>query len=226
MSGSGVYCLHYIVGVDIGLTMEPTALAVVEQESRRMKSGTECTALRLRHLERLPLDAGYPQLVERVKETFDKLKDDEGSYETDLLVDVTGVGRAVAPLMKKAELRPILVTISGGTEEIETAPADWKVPKTELIGNLQVAFQTAKLKAARSLELVPTFIEELENFKMKPPTLRPDDFESWREGNHDDLIFAVGLCVWHANKNTPYPRAGWGRERYEEKRQPGSAWAA
>ena len=53
---SGLICHHYIIGVDIGLTMEPTALAVIEQETRRVKHGAECTVLRLRHLERLPLD--------------------------------------------------------------------------------------------------------------------------------------------------------------------------
>jgi hypothetical protein len=58
----------------------------------------------------------------------------------------------------------------------------WRVPKVELIGTLRVVTETERLKMAKSLELVPTFLDELRNLRMRPPRIDPSDPESWREG--------------------------------------------
>ena len=59
--------MHYIVGVSIGSMMEPTSIAIIEQETR-VRDGWDAYnhALRLRHLERVPLDMRYPDLVDHV----------------------------------------------------------------------------------------------------------------------------------------------------------------
>lgn len=70
---------------------------------------------------------------------------------------------------------------------------------------LQVTFQSDRLEMAAGIELIPTLAEELRNFKMRPPTINANDSESWREGQFDDLVFAVGLATWRANKHIPCP---------------------
>ena len=43
---------------------------------------------------------------------------------------------------------------------------------------------------------VEILVKELENFKIKPPSLREDDLAAWREGPQDDLVLAVALAAW------------------------------
>ncbi len=66
-------------------------------------------------------------------------------------------------------------------------------------------YQTKKLKTAEKLPLAETFIEELQKFRLKSPVLSATDFEAWREGAHDDLVFAVALAAWRA-RCVPKPR--------------------
>ena len=209
-------CRHYIVAVDPGLSMQHTAIAIIEQHTRREPRGrSECTAIQLRHLERLPLDATYPQTVERTKERLGALEVPEDARQSDLIVDVTGTGRAIAGLMKTAGMDPITVAITAGMDENEITPRDWRLPKIELVGNLQVLFQTEKLKTAKALPLVPVLLQELQDFKLKPSPVNLTDTESWREGQHDDLVFAVGLAAWRAVRETP-SRAGRWRTSWEK----------
>ena len=106
-------------------------------------------------------------------------------------------------LMQSQDFDPISVLITGGAGENRSDDGIWRLAKTELVGTLQVAMQTNKLKVAKKLPLIATFVEELENFKMRTPVLKPDD-EVWREGQHDDLVFAVGIASWWADHNIPH----------------------
>ena len=93
--------------------------------------------------------------------------------------------------------------ITGGSGEGEPEWNNFRVPKSNLVGNLQVLYQTKRIKIAKDLMLVPTFIEELQNFKMRPPVISDNDPEAWREGQFDDLVFAVALAAWRTTKYTP-----------------------
>jgi hypothetical protein len=70
------------------------------------------------------------------------------------------------------------------------------VPKKELIGTLQLLLQTRRLQVARTLTDAAVLIKELENYRIKVTTARQETFESWREGQHDDLVLAVALAAW------------------------------
>jgi hypothetical protein len=217
--------LHYIVAVSIGSMMEPTAIAILEQEART-RDGYDVFnhALRLRHLERVPLDMRYPDMVDRVDSLVGQLEDQEQSKETDLIVDVTGTGRSVGNLMVQSGLKPIRITITGGVGEDEYEHRNWKLAKTELVGGLQVTFQSDRLEMASGLELVPTFVKELQGFKMRPPIINANDPESWREGQFDDLVFAVGLANWRAGKQIP--RAARVVEIFPRQAPSASGWMA
>ncbi len=223
-------CLHYIVGASIGTGIQPTAVAVLEHEVwKNEKWKPETVALRLRHLERIPLDTGYPDTVERIDTLLrtEEIKDGECDKNSDVVLDVTGSGRAIVELFDRAEISPILVTITGaGVREEEVESKDWRIPKVELVGNLQVLYQTERLKMAKGLELVSTLIDELRDFKMRPPRIDPNDPETWREGQFDDLVFAVGLAAWRASRHVPTPqvvRDHWDK-RLEEFRAETDRW--
>ncbi len=202
--------LHYVLGASLGTGIQPTAVAVLEHEVWKNENWEpETVALRLRYLERILLDVGYPGTVERIDTLLNTagIKDAECDENPDVVLDVTGSGRAPVTLFEGAGIEPIVVTITGATaREEEASPDDWRIPKIELVGNLQVLYQKDRLKMAKSLELVPTLVDELRDFKMRPPRLDPSDPETWREGQFDDLVFAVALAAWRASRHIPTPQ--------------------
>ena len=141
-------------------------------------------------------------IVGKVKNIAEAIEH-EGDRATDLVVDITGVGHGILALMRDEELNPIAVTITNGTGEAESKSDEWSIAKTELVSNLQLQYQLNTLKTAAGLDLADTFVEEMLNFKLKAPSLSADDFEAWREGAHDDLVFAVAIAVWRGARYVP-----------------------
>jgi hypothetical protein len=217
---------HYVIGVDLGVAMQPTAIAVVKQEVVDMiRRGREVRAMQLVHLERLPLDASYAAAIEAVKKILEEVKDKEqdswrGEPRTDVVVDITGTGRAVGDLMEKAGLKPIFVTMTGGNAESRPSYNDRRLAKSFLIGNLLTLFQNPaiRFKVSRALPLAKKLEDELQRFSLKPVTLNSNDPEAWRENPDDDLVFALALATWWANEYLPKPPAMRDREnrRMEE----------
>ena len=67
---------HYVIGVDLGVGMQPTAIAVVKQDVVDMiRRGQEVSSIQLVYLERLPLDASYAAAIEAVKRILEEVKD-------------------------------------------------------------------------------------------------------------------------------------------------------
>ena len=198
------YYTHYVVGVSVGVMSQPTAIAVIEQESLQKKSGnSEIQEIRLRHLERMPADANYPDLAKKLRAIEDSLKPKEQASDTDLMVDMTGTGKRIIDFLRDEDLEPTRVVISAGHGEQRDDTGLWRISKVELVGSLQVLFQTNKFKVASGLDLVDALKDELMNFRMKAQPLNAGDFESWREGKSDDLVFAVAIATWQAQRDIP-----------------------
>lgn len=150
------------------------------------------TPLRIQHLKRWPLKTPYPAIVGDVAAMM-KTGEVAGAR---LLVDGTGVGAAVADLLTERGVRHELVVVTGGVETTREG-LRWKVPKRDLVGAVNVLLQGRRLKVARQLPEAATLSSELANFQYKISDLTAhDSYGAWREGQHDDLVFAVALCCW------------------------------
>jgi hypothetical protein len=190
---------RYFVGLDLGQASDFTALAVLE----RSTGGSEGAAAQrrpvyaLRHLRRFPLGTPYAEVVDEVRGLL-RTPPLPGAF---LVVDQTGVGQAVVALLAE-ELRnqvtctfcPVTLTTGHGVTIGDNGGVC--VPKKELVSVLQVLLQLRRLQVARTLPDALLLVRELEHFRVKVPTARTDTFESWREGQHDDLVFAVALAAW------------------------------
>jgi hypothetical protein len=134
-----------------------------------------------------------------------------------LVVDQTGVGQAVVALLAD-ELRGQVtctfcpVTLTTGHEVTIGESGSLYVPKKELVSVLQVLLQLRRLQVARTLPDSLLLVKELENFRVKVTTARPETFASWREGQHDDLVLAVALAAWVGELAGP-PRPDSAAER-------------
>jgi hypothetical protein len=193
--------LDFVVGVDLGQSRDYTAIAVVERvrtvtfDPDTLEEQPATVNFQLRHLERPELGTAYPAIVERCISLLDRAP---LSRETPLVVDRTGVGRAVTDIFTAAGVEPVAVTIHGGDEVIREGK-HYRVPKRELVGTLIALYQTGRLKVAESLALAPALANELLNFKVKVDLRTAhDSYESWRESVHDDLVLAVALACWYA----------------------------
>ncbi len=212
----------------MGAGTQPTAISVLEQEVLKGERwSAESGALRLRHLERVPLEENYLKTVERITKLLEapEIKDGEKCGKADVVLDVTGSGRAIVELFERAEITPIVAIITGAGVLEEEIDDVWRLPKIELVGLLRVAYEAGRFKMAKSLDLVPALLDELRGFKMRSPRIDPNDPESWREAEFDDLVFAVALACWRASRNVPTPQII--HDEYDEwkKNRPRCVWA-
>ncbi len=167
-----------VIGADLGQARDPTALAVAEVHTPE---------IHVRHLERLPLGTPYPKVVERIGDLVDKLP---GAA---LVVDATGVGRAVLDQMREAGLEPVPVTITGG-RCISFDGDHWRVPKKALLRPLVASTEAGRLKVAKNLPEAEVLLGELQAFQRRITERGHDAFEG--VGEHDDLVIAVALACW------------------------------
>jgi len=191
----------FIIGLDLGQAQDYTALCVAE-----MFGGDKSDRYyHIRHLQRFKLGTSYPEIVEIVSDLVSQKPLKEKSK---LVVDSTGVGAPVVDMLKQAQLHPIAVTITGGNEVNRNGSA-YKVPKRDMVSNLQVLFQGGRLKIAEELSEARTLVNELLNFKVKISAKAHDTYEAWREGIHDDLVLAVALACWYGQNSFSEVRFRW-----------------
>ena len=180
----------YYIGLDLGQAADFTAMCILEKTEKR--------EYHIRHLKRFQLGTTYPAIVQRLVELTDNVLLNK-KYQ--LVVDATGVGRPVVDLLRQAKISTIPVTISAGDKEaFDNEMGGWRVPKRILVSNLQVLLQTKILKFASDIEDIQILVNELLNFKVKITPTGNDTYEAWREGDHDDLVLAMALAAWYANK--------------------------
>jgi hypothetical protein len=199
---------RYVCGLDLGQTADPTAFAAVEQTTLPDPDRPRATVSHyaVRHLERLPLGTPYPAVVERVR----VLMADPPLAGCPLAVDQTGVGRPVVDMLRAARVRCWLrpVTISGGASVSEDAKTrELTVPKRDLVGAVVVPLQGRRLKIAATLPDAATLAREMAAFRVKITAAANETFGAWREGQHDDLVLAVAMAVWLAERL--YPAGGY-----------------
>lgn len=217
------------IGLDIGQKVDPTALVVVEtldvpsgrtQEQWRhqemavwykTRQPTYETLYTVRHLERIPLGTGYPDVCARLVEVLVKLRTAELAQRSrgisdgtpltlrSLYADATGVGNPVVQMLREAlsshpqasdcRLYPITFT-HGDRYERRTG----SMGKAYLVSRLQVLLQTKRLKLPSTHPDVPTLVRELQDYEIRVDSNANDTYGAFKVGTHDDLATALGLA--------------------------------
>lgn len=221
----------HVLGIDLGQASDFTALTIVErvpvptgkfrdtgerQVIRRQWSGQpelstvvepeERTDLHVRYLHRFPLRTDYVAMAETVAGIVANLiaLPASGDRKPPLVIDHTGVGRAVFDVFRRAGMGiPLIgVTITGGqtASRDPDRPWEWHVPKKDLVSALQVAVQNDRLKVAPQLELAKTLAGEMQTFRMKITASANATYEHWRSNDHDDLTLAVAMAAWFSER--------------------------
>lgn len=217
----------YYIGVDIGQALDYTAIAVLSthQKFREKTSlpGTlqykhEPTMIinyyQIKHLERMALGTKYQDIVRRVQRITDNVNVARAYY---LIVDMTGVGRPVVELMRDANLAPVGVQITSGYHVAEQQYG-FSVPKRELVSSLQVLFQSERIKGPKP-QIMPEITElkeQLQHFNYKINQKGNEVYQAEKEAIHDDLVLAVALASWYAEKSEGREAIGMlGKKEYD-----------
>jgi len=192
----------YFVGLDLGQTVNATALTVLERQPR--KSATQPRTETMYHvpwLKRFQLGTPYTEIVREVTAMFERPE----LQNATLIVDQTGVGAAVVDMFRqakpKAQLVPIHINPGSGAGFGEDGLL--RVAKKELVSVLQVLLQTHRLKVSDQLPDAKVLVKELQNFRVKITAAANETFEAWRDGDHDDLVLATTLATWFAEVLRP-----------------------
>jgi hypothetical protein len=206
---------RWVVGVDLGQSSDPTAIAVVEHTKGVMDAGTEierhcglsadkqtpAERVDVRYLERLPLGLSYPAVVQHVKDLLAEppLSGHDKVKPAELVIDETGVGRAVGDIFVAAGLKPKRVSITAGSEVASAGPDRWHVAKTVLISVVDAMLHRGVLRFAASLSEAPAMRDELLDFRRKLSDAGRATYAA-RSGAHDDLVLAVAIAAWWASR--------------------------
>jgi hypothetical protein len=208
----------WVVGVDLGQASDPTAIAVLEHvrgvldpnSEIERHTGTDslpqtpAERVNVRHLQRLPLGLAYPTQVQAVKDLLARppLNGDGRTLPATLVIDSTGVGRAVADVFSEAGLRHQAVTITTGSDVASAGRDRWHVSKTHLISVVDAMLHVGTLRFAAALSEAGAMKDELRDFRRKLSDAGRATYAA-RTGAHDDLVLAVAIACWWISRPPP-----------------------
>lgn len=212
--------MRVIVGIDVGQKVDPTAIAVCEQQWRVATERLRRLEIPMldhyvvRYLDRLDLGTSYPDITERLQEVIQNLrklvyegtlKRDVGDLRPDdepsvtVYVDATGVGQPVVDELRAAGEFVTGVIIRGGDQRLEvrhptTKQIEIKLGKAYMVSRMQALMQSERLHIISTMH-GKALGKELLDYEIKIDRDANEQFGAFRTGAHDDLVTAVGLCV-------------------------------
>ncbi len=202
----------HVVSLSLGTVAEPSGLVVVDPRTQfsepdeeydleevysRRKAGygrqrDSENFFNVTHIERFPAGRPIPAIVARVSELIsNKLL----ATKCSTLLDITSTGTAPERVFESRGLHPTLIDLTNAGAEEHPGPG---VPLRDVITAAQVVLQTNRLKVASALDLASTLVGDLQSFDPKPVTRGLD----LRGGRNSDLVFALAVALWWADKHT------------------------
>ena len=186
------------VGVDVGQTVDPTAIAVMEAHGTRDEArGRWEWTWKDRYLRRLPLGTPYPVVVERIAELCRRLDSrlGDGVQRQAIWVDATGVGQPIVDALRAAGVQCIACYFTPGARR---RPLDHGVSlgKEYLVSRVQSLMQHGRLHLSALGKEAEGLRRELQVYQIKvSATTSTATFGAMGKGQHDDMVTAVGLAV-------------------------------
>ena len=189
----------HIFGLDLGQSQDYTALVLLE------RVGYTPAYYEMRHIVRYPLRTSYQTIADAVAKIvkMDVVQQQSVAPNVSrqrpvaLVVDKTGVGAPVVDMLKRLELAPISVTITGGHEVTRVTGREYRVPKIHLVSAVQLLLNDQRMKIAPALPSARDLGDELRKFQLHKKGNTVQYEAPWREGEHDDLVLATALAAWY-----------------------------
>ncbi len=193
-------CSLTTLGVDIGQTRDPTAIAVAEIEFRESELATlqRESHFMIRHLERMPLGTPYPDVSKRIDRICEAVFKRTGQ-RPDIFVDATGVGKPIVDQLHASSSFAKwvhAVYFTRGNRRVEV-PNERRVSlgKAFLVSRLQMLFQGQRIHLPPGHREGHALVRELLDYEIRVGENANEKYGAFRVGAHDDLVTALGLAV-------------------------------
>ena len=187
-----------IAGVDVGQSVDHTAIILSEVEPRDDGAGNSKNHYVVRHIEKRPLKESYQSIVDRCASIYDAL--DKRVY---FAVDIGGA-RPIGELYKAADIPILEIQIHGGTQSrIERGRA--YVSKLELATLLQVISSANRIHLPKLSKHAPALRDELRRFELKITEAGNLTF-SGEKRSHDDLVMALSYVLFYGERRSERTR--------------------
>lgn len=147
---------------------------------------------RIAGLGRLPLGTPYPGVVAALTQIMARMPP-----HTPLLIDASGVGRAIVDMMVDAGLQPCAITITGGNDVLWHHANSVSVPKLTLVSKLVSLVHAGVLHVHQDLADWGALRRELENYRGEVTRSGRGLTYNAAPGAHDDLLIAAALAAWY-----------------------------
>ena len=176
----------FLVGVDLGQADDFSAIAILRSRGHRHA---------LLGLERCR-GRSYVAVVELLRAVLADLVTVGTVY---VVVDVVGIGRAVVDLMRARGIAYCGVAVHGGSGVRRLKDGTWSIPKRDIVQGLVISFEQRRISIPATLPLGDVLERELAAYAVK---ISPNGHDSYNAAGseHDDLISALSLAVWHAER--------------------------
>ena len=163
---------RHTVGLSVGPPSDTTGLVALETTDRRHA---------VRHIQRFPPGTGYHDIVAALEKVLAALDDPL------VVVDVTGVGAPIAGLFRGKH-----VILTAGERD------GAKLPRLDVAATAQLVLQEGRLDIARQ-PLAAELARDLRTFNPRPPAGAASEL-AWRDRPSDDLVYALAVALWDADK--------------------------
>lgn len=204
----------FLISCDLAQSHDYTAIAVFERERVLDAAGVrvrdahgDVWNLDLVLIRRVPRHTPYPEIVALLATIRARLRPRGGRPV--LAVDATGVGAPVvdmildSPLDGNSAIHPVLITagrhVTRATWGATLRPC-WHVPKADLVAALHREGGLGRFRVARGLEHEDLLRQELLGFQTRTSAAGNEQFGTWREHDHDDLVLATALGIWASTR--------------------------
>ncbi len=217
--------INLTFSMDVGWTSDFTTLAAIQSVWRKEQapdSGLPRDALYhfMWRVDRFSHDMGPRQIVEVVPsliietkararawavEAGQQIDDIVASFAVDASNDRSFVDHLPHSLKLGAVIRRIIIT-SGNTETIKPEESEAHVSRTRLITNLKTCSAFGRIKKApdAQLEAESELRHELAHLQEHVTAAANLIFRT-RAGEHDDLVMALAMACWLAERTTTRP---------------------
>jgi len=191
---------NFVIAVDLGMQVDPTACAVVERQIEIVERGFDEPEYRdhfvVRALRRWALQTSYDDVVADVA----GLVRARGLQDAVIALDLTGPGRLAGRVFIEAYLEgklgtryPWAYTITGA----QTPSSGGHVAKRDLVTNALVQFNRGRVHIPPDIPYAAVLRDELAGYSRRVTASGVSIFENGsRDAPHDDLVFALMLALY------------------------------
>jgi len=198
------------IGVDVGQVHDATAIVVVETY-RPEPEPPAFKYLELRHVvhwcDKVPLGTNYVDVADEVARV---VKRAASLGHAILVVDNTGVGRPFTDLLgHKAGISMRTVTFTSGESESQDGTYGHRVPKRDLMTALRLVIETHRITVMPTCPFRADLMTELQNIDFTIAERTGHDRYEAAPGFHDDLVMALALAIWWAERPSAAALDAW-----------------